>query len=367
MQRTDAGYYVVLVTGSGAGEAFGMKYLDPADYGAGWWQGDSSYLIPPWLPSYEPWRSQGCGDGKTSACPFWAPDLPSSGNGMAPGGDNFIMYYSVPAVDGDGGGCIGLARGKFVAPADSNDRAFIDWTDAGEPIICGDLASTGKFGGPHNIDPSVAVDDQGRWWLTYGSWSSTGTSGGGIWSVELDAKTGLLGSEAKDNCGQNFPYCWSQGNSAFRNIANNPQVGGKYDGTNSIEASYLYARGGDYYLFVNYYWCCRGMESTYEIHVGRSTSPTGPFRDRSGVAMAEGGSEPLLANATVSGGHTLVGPGHAGIMQDSDFRYVFTFDLMAVDSDENQAFQTQARELFWDSDGWPTVGSANFLPGSALV
>lgn len=367
MQRTDEGYYVVLVTGSGGGEAFGMKYLDPADYNAGWRQGDNSYLIPPWLQDYEPWQSQGCGDGRTSACPFWAPDLPSSGNGMAPGGDHFTMYYSAPALDNEGSGCIGLARGVFHAPEDSDDRAWIEWTDAGEPVICGDLGSTGSHGGPHNIDPSVSVDDQGRWWMTYGSWSSTGKSGGGIWSVELDAKTGLLGNDAKASCGQSFPYCWSEGNAAFHNVANNPQLGGQYDDTNALEASYLYARGGQYYLFVNYFWCCRGMDSTYEIHVGRSTSPTGPFLDRSGVSMAEGGSEALVPNVTVAGGHTMVGPGHAGIMMEDEARYVFTFDFMAVDSDDNTWYQTQARELFWGDDGWPSVGSANFIPASAVV
>ena len=38
LQRTRGGYYVALVTGSGAGEAVGMKYLDPANYSAGWRQ-----------------------------------------------------------------------------------------------------------------------------------------------------------------------------------------------------------------------------------------------------------------------------------------------------------------------------------------
>ena len=39
LQRTSDGYYVTLVTGSGSGEAFGLKYLDPSNYSAGWRQG----------------------------------------------------------------------------------------------------------------------------------------------------------------------------------------------------------------------------------------------------------------------------------------------------------------------------------------
>ena len=161
LQRTKDGYYVTLVTGSGGGEAFGMKYIDPADYSKGWHQGEDSFLVPPWLRDYEPWKKQGC----DPACPFWAPDLPSSGNGLAAGGDEFIMYYSVPALDGQGSGCIGRATGTFRAPSGSQ-AAAIDWSDAGEPVLCGD-EKIAKAGGPHTIDPSVMGDADGRLWLTY--------------------------------------------------------------------------------------------------------------------------------------------------------------------------------------------------------
>ena len=83
LQRTRDGYYVTLVTGSGAGEALGMKYLDPANYSLGWHQGENSYIIPGWLLRYEPWKSRGC----DPACAFWAPDLPSGGMHR--------LYYSV--------------------------------------------------------------------------------------------------------------------------------------------------------------------------------------------------------------------------------------------------------------------------------
>ena len=69
-------------------------------------------------------------------------------------------------------------------------------------------------------------------------------------------------------------------------------------------------------MFVNYNWCCRGVESTYELRVGRSTSPTGPFVDRKGVNMVDGGSELVLANITKTSRHKMIGPGHAGIMCD---------------------------------------------------
>ena len=44
-----------------------------------------------------------------------------------------------------------------------------------------------------------------------------------------------------------------------------------------------------YFLFVNWFGCCAGIDSTYEIHVGRSSSRTGPYLDRDGVEMTNGG------------------------------------------------------------------------------
>ena len=38
---------------------------------------------------------------------------------------------------------------------------------------------------PNNIDPCVFYDEEGKLWMTYGSWS------GGIWMIELDEETGL--------------------------------------------------------------------------------------------------------------------------------------------------------------------------------
>ena len=53
------------------------------------------------------------------------------------------------------------------------------------------LPSRYKVGGnwgrrwPHCIDPCVFYDEEGRLWMSYGSWS------GGIWMLELDEATGL--------------------------------------------------------------------------------------------------------------------------------------------------------------------------------
>ena len=66
---------------------------------------------------------------------------------------------------------------------------------------------------------------------------------------------------------------------------------------------------------MNYFWCCRGLESTYEIRVGRGASFSGPFRDRGGTDMALNGGTLLMRNRTRTPTHLMVGPGHAGIVK----------------------------------------------------
>jgi len=361
LQRTAAGFYVALVTGSGGGDAFGLRYLDPDNYTSGFQLGAYSYLTPDWVTDYL--YPSGCGDGEKSACPFWAPDLVSSGNGIPPGGDDFIMYYSIAIPNDYGRACIGRAKGRFNS---TTQPPSIDWVDAGAPVVCSNKSQV-EAGGPHAIDPSVTVDTEGRWWLSYGSWSAkdVGSNGGGVWVVELDATSGFLASSARSQCPGKYgteyptPFCWGRENRAFRNVANDP-----WQDANSIEASYLYNAvdaTGFYYLFVNYYFCCRGENSTYEIRVGRATSIRGPFVDREGKLMKNGGGTLVLGTAATPSGEKLAGraPGHAGIMRISPSKYAFTFDYQGVGSQIQYA--PQAKRMHFDDQGWPVV-QENWFP-----
>ena len=106
----------------------------------------------------------------------------------------------------------------------------------------------------------------------------------------------------------------------------------------------------------------------YELRVGRAVSPTGPYLDRAGRDMARGGGSLLLRNVTKAGGHTLVGPGHAGVLHDAPTgKWAITFDFQGVDDDDDTQYQTQARELLWDADEWPVVSDANFFGGNSLM
>ena len=114
---------------------------------------------------------------------------------------------------------------------------------------------------PYNaIDPAIIHASDGRLWMSFGSFWN------GIYLTELDPATG------KRITPNSTTY------SIARHAVRPP---------NAIEAPYIYEREGYYYLFVNWDTCCQGVNSTYNIRVGRSTNITGPYVDQSGVAMTE--------------------------------------------------------------------------------
>jgi len=66
----------------------------------------------------------------------------------------------------------------------------------------------------------------------------------------------------------------------------------------SIEAPFIVHRGGYWYLFVSFDFCCRGTKSTYNVVVGRSAQITGPFTDKDGKPMLEGGGTRVIGATT---------------------------------------------------------------------
>merc|ERR1712181_146974 len=102
--------------------------------------------------------------------------------------------------------------------------------------------------------------------------------GGRIWMTELDPQTGF---QIEDNW-------WEWNDPTYHFLAKGP---GSFDDPNEsawIEAAYMHRHQDSYFLFVNWFGCCMGIDSTYEIHVGRSSSRTGPYLDKDGVEMTNG-------------------------------------------------------------------------------
>jgi hypothetical protein len=124
----------------------------------------------------------------------------------------------------------------------------------------------------------------------------------------------------------------------------------------SIEASFIYRHGSYYYLFVNWGSCCDGVDSTYNIRVGRSTNITGPYLDRNGINMVNGGGTLFLR-----GTGKFTGPGHVGIFSDAGTEWlsIHYYDANAWSPSYN-AYGVADLALFplaWTADNWPTINS----------
>ena len=72
------------------------------------------------------------------------------------------------------------------------------------------------------------------------------------------------------------------------------------------------------YLYVSFDRCCAEERSDYRVMVGRATEPTGPYVDRYGTPMMDGGGTEILA-----GHDALNGPGHQAVLADTDGDILF--------------------------------------------
>jgi arabinan endo-1,5-alpha-L-arabinosidase len=244
----------------------------------------------------------------TSAVPgfagtFWAPDVVFRNN-------QYYLYYSV-STWGSKTSAIGVATSPTLDPT----SAGYGWTDQGAVIQSGNATNYNA------IDPSIFHDSTtGRMWMSFGSYWN------GIFVTELDPSTGkrLSGSPTI-------------------NVASGP-------GT-AVEASALVQHGGYYYLFVNWNQCCNGINSTYEIRVGRSASPTGPFLDKNGVNLLSGGGSLFLDDDG-----KMIGPGHFSLFTENGQD---SFGYHYYNGDANGAATYGLRNLYWTSDNWPSYAAVN--------
>ncbi|MEE1930795.1 arabinan endo-1,5-alpha-L-arabinosidase [Streptomyces sp. TRM 70351] len=244
----------------------------------------SAFATPPsWWRTYSPTSD------------VWAPDI-SHHDGR------YLMYYAVSSF-GSNRSAIGLATSTTGRPG--------SWTDQG-------VVYTTSTSSDHNaIDPSLLVDADGRWWLSFGSYWS------GIHAIRIDPASGKRAA-------------WD---TTRRHLATRPAS------PHAVEAPHIIRHGSFYYLFVSFDRCCAGTSSTYKIMVGRSTEPTGPFRDRNGTPMVNGGGTPLLETHG-----RVIGPGGQSVLHDTDG------DLLVYhyyDGEDRGTAKLGVNLLGWDAAGWP--------------
>ena len=232
---------------------------------------------------------------------LWAPDI-TFRNGR------YFLYYAASSF-GSRHSALFLATSTTGLPGSWTHRGTVHETVEGSEY--------------NAIDANLIIDSQSRWWLAFGSFW------GGIKMIRIDPKTGLR-------------YA---GDPTLYPLASRPS------GTEgAIEAPFVYRHGTYFYLFVSFDYCCRGDASTYRIMVGRSKNATGPYLDRDGKPMTDGGGTQLLA------GHDSVpGPGHQAIFNDGSGTDLLVYHYYA-DNDRPDLGRLGINGLKWDSAAWPYVG-----------
>jgi arabinan endo-1,5-alpha-L-arabinosidase len=234
---------------------------------------------------------------------MWAPDVLYA-NGT------YYQYYAIPIEPHSG------PQAVILLATSANPAG--PWTDAGQIIeSCG--TTTGCTTTFNAIDASPFIDLAGNWWMVFGSFTD------GIHLIQLDPSTGQR----------------LQSNSTIYTIAQrgNPSAG--------EEGPFIYLYNGWYYYFAPINICCNGVNSTYRIIVGRSQTVTGPYLDRGGIDLMQGGGTILLsAHANING------PGGQSVFTDGAQP---TLVYHYYDGNNNGAPTLGLNRLGFDSDGWPFV------------
>jgi len=241
---------------------------------------------------------------------LWAPDI-SFVNGT------YYLYYSASAF-AKNTSAIGVATNKTLHPSDPDFK----WVDHG--MVVHSVPNRDFW---NAIDPNLIMAGRNEGWLAFGSFW------GGLKLVKLSPDLLSLAQ----------PEEWYT-------IARQPRTFALDDtdpGDGAIEAPFIYRHYQYYYLFVSVDYCCRGLDSTYKILVGRSRNVEGPYVDKDGVLLSRGGGT-LVAE----GNEDWAAVGHCSA-------YIFDGKSYLVfhgyDRRDNGRSKLIIREIKWDGSDWPSI------------
>lgn len=252
---------------------------------------------------------------------MWAPDI-SFYKGK------YYLFYSVSAF-GKNTSCIGVASTKTL----HTDSPDYGWEDHG--LVIQSFPDSTNW---NAIDPNLIIDEKGKPWLSYGSFWD------GLQLVKL--KDDLTGP-AKGQ--KPVTFCSRKPDPKLPNppsIDNNPVNAGG----NAVEAPFIYKKGKYYYLFASFDYCCKGLRSNYKIAVGRSKKVQGPYLDKEGKSMRNGGGTIFM-----QGDADWSGLGHNAVVNMDNGDYII---FHAYDVHENGQSKLRIFQLGWDKDGWPFADKA---------
>jgi arabinan endo-1,5-alpha-L-arabinosidase len=228
---------------------------------------------------------------------IWAPDIHYRDG-------KYHLYYSVSAwMDFNSG--IGYATNATLNPSDPSykwvdEGLIINYKNGGEGVNC--------------IDPNVLADNDGHVWLFYGSYKA------GLRLVELNPATGKL-------------------------MNNPPDI--TVITTALGEGVFVIKAQGYYYIFASRGKCCAGLESTYQVVMGRSKNIKGPYLNKQGESWVDN-----KYTLFMEGNYDEPGRGHNGFFTEHDTTFIV---YHAYTRSANGKPLLNIKPVYWDSDGWPTL------------
>lgn len=267
---------------------------------------------------------------------MWAPDIFRK-DGV------YYLYYSVSAF-GRNSSAIGVATNTTLDPASADYR----WTDRGkvvESVPGRDMWNA--------IDPNVILDEEGTPWMTFGSFwmgmklvklnpdmTSVVSDSSQEWYTIAARERSFYVDDRDAGDAANPKLDYGSLYTTEQLAANQQMKNG------AAEAPFLFKKGKYYYLFISWDRCCRGINSSYKILVGRSENIRGPYLDKSGKRLSRGGGSLIAA-----GNDEWAAVGHqaAYTFDGKDFLIFHAYDL-----DDEGKPKLQIREIDWQN-GWPAI------------
>jgi arabinan endo-1,5-alpha-L-arabinosidase len=241
---------------------------------------------------------------------IWAPEV-AFVNGV------YYCFYSVSAWM-NFNSAIGVATNTTL---DANNPNY-KWIDKG--MVVDSLQASDGGAMVNVIDPGTFMDDNGKWYLAFGSFQ------GGCRLLELNKSTGKP--------------------------LNNPPHPTKIT-TNLGEASFIFHWKNYYYYVVSRGGCCNAMSSTYQVVYGRTTSVTGSYMSKpttgypNGRSFLSGNYTILLSRDSLNGKILHAGMGGQSFFWDHDTLFM---DYHAYTAPNGTSY-LNIKPVYADSLGWLTM------------
>ena len=196
---------------------------------------------------------------------------------------------------------------------------------------------------PNAIDPTIYYGTDGRMYMCYGSWS------GGIFTLEMDKATGNAIR----------PKTGTTADGRMVDSYFGTKISGGYGKSGEGPFIEYNPETGFYYLFVTY----GGLFSNggYNMRVGRSRDPLGPYTDAAGRNMVlESGTNlnsiglKLMTNYKFSSlAQAYMACGHNSVLRDDDGQWYLFYHARFDDNSEYHEVRVHAMEF--NEAGWPVV------------